>query len=97
MDAIKLEMDKNDQFEMIKCRPHFTPHLSGAELNGLLIKVHTSLFFFSSVQMNGSSIKYVDAFNHPKQPDRQSQPASKAAQAEVEDEKAFSFPYLPPL
>lgn len=28
MDAIKLEIDKNDQFEMIKYNPQFTPYLS---------------------------------------------------------------------
>lgn len=28
MDAIKLEIDKNDQFEMIKHNPQFTPYLS---------------------------------------------------------------------
>lgn len=32
-----LEMDKNDQFEMIKYSPHFIPHLSDAALDGLHI------------------------------------------------------------
>ena len=41
----QLEMDKNDQLEVIKYSPHFTPHLSDAALDGLRITVYPSPFF----------------------------------------------------
>lgn len=46
MDAIKLEMDKNDQFEMIKYSPPSIPHLSDAALDGLHItnSLHEPVF-----------------------------------------------------
>lgn len=41
MDAIKLEMNKNDQFEMIKYSPHFPPRLSDVSLDGLPVTFYT--------------------------------------------------------
>lgn len=39
MDAIKLEMNKNDQFKMMKRSSRFTPHLSKLSLDGWPIAV----------------------------------------------------------
>lgn len=83
MDVIKLEMDQNGQFEMIKYSPRFVPHLSDAALDGLHIT--NSLPCFSS--SDRSSIICGDVLKKSKQPVRRS-PWEQSSLAAVDVNKA---------